>query len=189
MLGVAGGVFCMFQIERSVGSAFRVLALHETVALRCLHVRDIALFRFEIEGHEFAVVVVAALRIDWFVLQDARRVALSRRSHHAAVHVHGDFGRVERHVHVFHLGLSVEVHQSRFSVVDQRVCAFIVHWRVDARFAFRAVGRRGVDGRAVVAQSASASGVGGIGQQQGVLKTVGNGKRHGSWLLSCCIVL
>ncbi len=165
MLGVAGGVFCMFQIERSVGSAFRVLALHETVALRCLHVRDIALLCFEIEGHEFAVVVVAALRIDRFVLQDARRVAFSRRSHHAAVHVHGDFGRVERHVHVFYLGLSVEVHQPCFSVIDQRVCAFIVHWRVDARFAFRAVGRRGVDGRAVVAQPPSASGVGGTGQQ------------------------
>ena len=118
MLGVAGSVFGMAQIERAVVSSLRFGALQVTVALSRVYVAYKTLFRLEVKRHRLALILVAALLVHGFFGIHARRVAQSHSMHKAAVETHRDFGGVERHVLIFHVGFAVERGEARVCVVD-----------------------------------------------------------------------
>ncbi|EJX09266.1 hypothetical protein EVA_02626 [gut metagenome] len=132
VFSVAGRIFRMLQVERSVLAAFGVRAVEKAVALRGGHIADESLFGFEVEGYLFAVVVVAALLVDGRVDQHAGSVAASFGMHQAAVHVHGDGSGIELHVDILHIGLAVEIGQSYRGVVDHGVGGGIVNGRVQS---------------------------------------------------------
>ena len=125
----------MAQIERAVVSSLRFGALQVTVALRGVYVAYKTLFRLEVKRHRLALILVAALLVHGFFGIHARRVAQSHGMHKAAVETHRDFGGVERHVLIFHVGFAVERGEARVGVVHNRVLRGIFHGRIDARLA------------------------------------------------------
>ena len=171
VLGVAGSVFGMAQIERAVVSSLRFGALQVTVALRGVYVAYKTLFRLEVKRHRLALILVAALLVHGFFGIHARRVAQSHGMHKAAVETHRDFGGVERHVLIFHVGFAVERGEARVGVVHNRVLRGIFHGRIDARLArlrlsrvgSETVGREAIGNETVGEGDTGAEAIGGIG--------------------------
>ena len=143
VLGVAGSVFGMAQIERAVVSSLRFGALQVTIALCGVYVAYKTLFRLEVKRHRLALILVAALLVHGFLCIHARRIAQSHGMHEVAVEAHCDFGGVERHVLIFHVGFAVERGKARVCVVHNRVLRRIFHGRVYARLARLRLGRVG----------------------------------------------
>lgn len=180
MFGVARRVFGMLHVERAVVGALRTFAVEKTVALRGAYVGDETLLGLEVEGHLLALVLVRTLFVDGFAFFNVGTggVAVALGVNHAAVHVHGYLSRVELHVEVLHVGLTVEVSESRLCIVDHGVLGGVFYGRVDARFAwFHGVDSRGI-GRERVGQGAVAQGVGG--------SSVGAGCVGGGGVGQCC---
>ena len=135
MLGVAGGVLGVLQIEVAVAGAFGFDAAQIAGALGGFHVVDEALLGLEVEGHLATFVVFAPLGVDGLALQAAGAVGHAGGAHERGVHVEGDVVGLETHVLILHIGLSVEVGESALGVVDEAVFGGVFHGGVEARLA------------------------------------------------------
>ena len=135
MLGVAGGVLGVLEIEVAVAGAFGVDAAQIAGALGGFHVVDEALLGLEVEGHLATFVVFAPLGVDGLALQAAGAVGYAGGAHERGVHVEGDVVGLETHVLILHIGLSVEVGESALGVVDEAVFGGVFHGSVEARLA------------------------------------------------------
>ena len=135
VLGVAGGVLGVLEIEVAVAGAFGVDAAQIAGALGGFDVVDEAFLALEVEGHLATFVVFASLGVDGLALEVAGAVGHAGGADERGVHVEGDVVGLEPHVLILHVGLSVEVRQSALGVVDEAVFGGVFHRGVDAGFA------------------------------------------------------
>ena len=119
VLGVAGGVFGVLEINGAVWRTLGALTLHEAVALLGVDVGDVAFFCFEIKRHLLTLIIVAPLCIDRRLDEVAQCVDGALGVHQCAVHIHRNLSRFELHVEIVHLGLPIEQSQSGLGVVNQ----------------------------------------------------------------------
>ena len=135
VVGVAGGVLGVLEIEVAIAGAFGVDAAQIAGALGGFHVVDEALLALEVEGHLATFVVFAPLGVDGLALEVAGAVGYAGGAHERGVHVEGDVVGLETHVLILHIGLSVEVGESALGVVDEAVFGAVFHGGVESRLA------------------------------------------------------
>ena len=135
MLGVAGGIGGVLEVERTVVGALALAASQEAVALGRTDVADEALLRLEVEGHRFALVLFAALLVEGLARERTCGIAVGIGIDHTAVHVHAHLGGVELHALVVHLALAKEVGKARGGIVGHGVLGLVLDGRIDTRLA------------------------------------------------------
>ena len=145
VVGVAGGVLRVLEVEVAVVGALRVGRAHEAFALGGLDVLDEALFRLEVERHVFALVLLAPLLVNGLPFEFVgERILHPAGVHEVGVEVHPDVVGREGHVLIVHLRVAVEMGKSRGGIVDEGVGGGVVHRRFKSGLSTGGVGRHGV---------------------------------------------
>ena len=135
MLGVAGRIGGVLEVEGAVVGALAVAAGQEAIALGRTDVADEALLRLEIEGHGFALILFAALLVEGLARERTCGIAVGIGIDHAAVDVHTHLGGIEFHALILHLALAEEVGKARGGIVGHGVLGLVLDGRIDARLA------------------------------------------------------
>ena len=118
---VAGGIFGVLQIKRSVSCSLRTLALDIAVALRGINVGYKAFLRLEVVGHPLTRIGIAALPVDGLFNEHTVGIADAFCEDQTRIHIHRNAAGVERHVLIFHLTFAIKEHLLVGRVINQGV--------------------------------------------------------------------
>ena len=160
MVGVAGGIGTVLQVDFTRSRALGELTVQEAVFLLGVNIADEALLCLEVEGdgivlvgvlshleHRRACQLVVGIG-DFlgslflgFLLQCHRTSGM----HLTRVQTHIDLLTLQVHVLVFHVRRAIEIGHVGAGKIDDRVLGGVFHWRVDAVLAL-AVHRVEADG-------------------------------------------
>ena len=139
MRRIAGSIFGVLQIKRSVSRALRTLALDIAVALRSIDVGDKAFLRLEVVGHPLTRIGIAALPVDGLLNEHTVGIADAFCEDQTRIHIHRNAAGVKRHVLIFHLTFAIKEHLLVGRVINQGIGGLKIDRRFERRTSLGAI--------------------------------------------------
>ena len=134
MVGIAGGVLGILEIEITIVGSLGVDTAQETIALCGLYLFNEAFLRLEIERHALTFIVFTPLLIDGSAFHGfACAVGYPLCMDDRRVHVERNKVSTQIHVLVVHLGFTIQMSKPRGGIIDQGVFCRVIHGCFQAR--------------------------------------------------------
>ena len=134
MVGIAGGVLGILEIEIAIVGSLGVDTAQETIALCGLYLFNEAFLRLEIERHALTFIVFTPLLIDGSAFHGfACAIGYPLCMDNRRVHVERNKVSTQIHVLIVHLGFTIQMSKPRGGIIDQGVFCCVIHGCFQAR--------------------------------------------------------
>jgi len=134
MVGIAGGVLGILEIEIAIVGSLGVDTAQETIALCGLYLFNETFLRLEIERHALTFIVFTPLFIDGSAFHGfACAIGYTLCMDDCRIHVERNIVSTQIHVLIMHLGITIKMGETCGSIVDQGVLCTIVYRSFQSR--------------------------------------------------------